>query len=428
MSHKRLADYLLTQTDLVQTQFNAASAKLEVAHPASQGADKAELVIQDVKFTAKTAGLAGNDIAIEYIDDGSNGLELTEVGNTVTINFGGDNDVRHTEIAALVSTLVDISAESTGDAIPADATMAMAVNVYLEKVAAGSTHNGDTFTLQIAAAAANPTNTILAVYTGTSNNTVLTITPNDGTNNGATPVNMTISELVEFINTGAVVGKTITITDVGNLKALLTATSAASAAVLADGGEGDGIVGTFANGVESVTQTAPVSIDNLAGGLDLWAAFPSNWVSTCAMLPKFAKGTSLIEMYIRDVEFILRAKLGSTTAADEIMAAILNLETKFNAALAKMDAEAGTLNDVNYVSTLGVSVLDVDRRTVVRGRMKASIRQIVRSAFANKRLADKFLAVIVDAQTNFNTMLALLDAKTFNGVDLSIEELDADGY
>jgi hypothetical protein len=57
--------------------------------------------------------------------------------------------------------------------------------------------------------------------------------------------------LAELITTGAVVGKTITITDASSLRNDQTATGGDSTP-LADAGEGDGLVATFANGIDAL--------------------------------------------------------------------------------------------------------------------------------------------------------------------------------
>lgn len=134
-----------------------------------------------------------------------------------------------------------------GASTAATATLDLTEDIVLTSVAAGDDRNTNTFTLQVAAAAANPTDTILAAFTGTAAAIVCTITPNDGTNNTDTPVDLTTEELVELINDGSVTGKTVTVTDGSSLRALQTASGGDSTA-LADSGEGDGAVATFANG------------------------------------------------------------------------------------------------------------------------------------------------------------------------------------
>lgn len=125
----------------------------------------------------------------------------------------------------------------------------------------GTARNTNTVTLQVLAAAANPTNKVLVTFSGTKAATVITVTPNDGTNNSATPVNLTSANLVELINTGLVTGKSITLTDAGSLRANMTAAGGDTTA-LADGGNGDGGVATLANG----TLCTAISLNATTGG------------------------------------------------------------------------------------------------------------------------------------------------------------------
>lgn len=141
----------------------------------------------------------------------------------------------------------EVSYGVTPAAVAATAILDLTNDITLTSVYKGSKRNTKTLTLQVLAAAANPSNTILASFTGSEDAIVCTITPNDGTNNSATPVDLTTAELVELINTGAVVGKTVTLTDADSLRVLQTA-SGGGAADLADGGEGDGEVATFSGG------------------------------------------------------------------------------------------------------------------------------------------------------------------------------------
>lgn len=127
----------------------------------------------------------------------------------------------------------------------------------------GGKRNGNTITIQVLAAAANPTDTVLASFTGSSAAIVITITPNDGTNNGATPVNLTTAELVELINNGTVAGKTVTVTDASSLRALQTATGGDSTN-LADSGEGDGVAATFSGGIDTLSPSRKLGILSLS--------------------------------------------------------------------------------------------------------------------------------------------------------------------
>jgi hypothetical protein len=134
-------------------------------------------------------------------------------------------------------------------AVAAEAVLDLTADITLTSAAKGAARNGDTFTLQVLAAAANDDDEVLAAFTGTADAIVLTITPNDGTNNSATPVDLTTAELAELINTGAVVGKNVVLADSSSLRELQTA-AGGDATALADAGEGDGEVATFANGAD----------------------------------------------------------------------------------------------------------------------------------------------------------------------------------
>jgi len=171
---------------------------------------EALLVEQDLTYDADAGqGKSGNNITIEYID-----------------------------FIAAVAAL---------------ATLDITADIILTSAVAGAARNTDDLTLQIIPAAANPTDTILAVWTGDANNIVLTITPNDGTNNGATPVDLTTAELVEYINTGDVAAKSgqVSETDVSGLRNDQTA-AGGDATVLVDSGEGDGVVATFSAGANAI--------------------------------------------------------------------------------------------------------------------------------------------------------------------------------
>ena len=129
----------------------------------------------------------------------------------------------------------------------ATATLDLTADITLTSVATGTARNTSTFTVQVLAAAANPTNKVLVAFTGTAAAIICTVTPNDGTNNAATPVNLTTAELVTLINNGSLAK--VTLTDTSSRRALQTA-SGGDTTALADAGEGDGVVATFANGTD----------------------------------------------------------------------------------------------------------------------------------------------------------------------------------
>ncbi len=161
---------------------------------------------------------------------------------------------------ALEKGIKEIYAAGTfSEGVAAEATLATTTPIVLTSATLGAARNTNTFTLQVLAPAANPTSTVLVAFTGTAAAIICTVTPNDGTHNSATPVDVTTAELVELINTGLIAGKTPTITDVSSRRVLQTATGG-DTTPLADAGEGDGEVATFADGV-----TAGLSNDSVLG-------------------------------------------------------------------------------------------------------------------------------------------------------------------
>ena len=127
-------------------------------------------------------------------------------------------------------------------------SLATTAPILLYSRTPGPTKNGTKLTLQIAPAAANPTDTVLAVFTGTESETVLTITPNDGTNNGAVPVSISTAQVAELISYGSVTGKNVTLTDASSLRADYRATGG-GATLVADGGQGDGLAASLVGGL-----------------------------------------------------------------------------------------------------------------------------------------------------------------------------------
>lgn len=192
-------------------------------------------------FTLQVAAAAANPLATVLATFGGTAAATS---CTITPNNGTNNPANTPAVAA--TALLNLTADIT-----------------LTSVATGVARNTNTFTIQVEPAAANPTNTILAVFTGTAAAIVCTITPNDGTNNAATPVNLTTAELAELINTGAVVGKTVTLTDVGGLRNDQTAVGG-GVTNLANAGEGDGIIGTFAAGADEVLVPVTLTTAELA--------------------------------------------------------------------------------------------------------------------------------------------------------------------
>lgn len=101
---------------------------------------------------------------------------------------------------------------------------------------------------------------------------------------------------------------------------------------------------------------------------------------------------------------VLISSLAHKRLGNEIADAMEEMQVSFNAILAQMDADSGTLsNDATY-EAYRIVVLDPDAEGT-QAQHKASLRRSLRSALSHKDLADELLADIVAAQTAINDMI-----------------------
>lgn len=113
----------------------------------------------------------------------------------------------------------------------------------------------------------------------------------------------------------------------------------------------------------------------------------------------------------------LRSALKHKVAADTVLDSMSELTTNVAAARVKIAADTNTTWDVDYVSTLAVVAVDMDLASV--GQHKRTMRQVLRSAMAHKKLADEIADTIEEAQVSMNAILAKMDAGagTLDAVD-----------
>ena len=109
-----------------------------------------------------------------------------------------------------------------------------------------------------------------------------------------------------------------------------------------------------------------------------------------------------------DMRKILISALSHKKLANEIIDSVEELQVAFNQLLAKIDAEAGTLNDTNYASLLSVEVID-SYSAGSEAQHKAPFRKSLQKAVAHKKLANELLDAVSGAQEAFNNALAQLD-------------------
>lgn len=156
----------------------------------------------------------------------------------------------------------------TGASGFATATLSTTTPITLTSTIKGDSRNKSTFQLDTLAQADNAGQAVLVAFTGTRDAIVCTVTPDDA------PTTLTTAELVELINTGAVVGKDVTITAGDHLRTLQTA-SGGGAENLANGGEGDKS-GTFLGAPTSEFHVSGVGISS-----DLETVKAGEFVITC---------------------------------------------------------------------------------------------------------------------------------------------------
>ncbi len=163
---------------------------------------------------------------------------------------------------ALEIEIKDVYAKMTiGTPVPAELTLDTTTPIELVHANTGAPANGGTVTIQVNDPAANPTDTVLADVTGSSDAIVITITPNDGTNNTSTPVDLTTAHLVTLLDTGSYTG--VTVTDVGSLLDLIDSASGGDTTPLVKDGEGDGVSGTWAGGDDDMVNNSVVGISEV---------------------------------------------------------------------------------------------------------------------------------------------------------------------
>lgn len=105
----------------------------------------------------------------------------------------------------------------------------------------------------------------------------------------------------------------------------------------------------------------------------------------------------------------LRSAIKHKALADDMLDSLEELEVAMDALVVKLDAEAGVIDDGDYVDTLSL-VVDLADSVVGPAQNKASRETILRSGLSHKRLADVILSSIGGMQSQMNAALALCDA------------------
>lgn len=172
----------------------------------------------------------------------------------------------------------------------ATATLATTTAIVLTSTIKGDSRNENTFKIVCAAAAdndaANAEAVVKVAFTQTADAILCTVTP-DSTPAGS----ITTAEVVEMINTGAVSGKNIVITDSLNLRTLQTA-SGGGAQVLANNGEVGtaGKTGTFLG-----APTSEFRVQGIGLSADLETVKAGEFAITCIATSDTGSGEGTLQ-------------------------------------------------------------------------------------------------------------------------------------
>ncbi len=313
-------------------------------------------------------------------------------------------------------------------------TLNLTADIVLTSVAAGTARNTTTFTTQVLAAAALPTDEIHVVFSGTAAAIVCTITPNDGTNNVAganAPVVMRTESLREIITTGAAAvfagsgDGTLVLTDASSLRILQTATGG-SGTNMTDAGEGDGVVATFAAGAddvgstisvddaELVPSTGQVSITSYAilagdiisiGGVDFTA-------QTAAVVAGEATFRSITSNAATATS--LAAQINAHAVASLLVEATANTaDVDLEAVDAGFEGDSTTLVYTNTGTTVGASVSAATLLTGAAAAITSTATSLV-AAFNAASITD---AAITASGSGSSALVALAATNLASGTD-----------
>lgn len=184
----------------------------------------------------------------------------------------------------------------------------------------------------------------------------------------------------------------------------------------------DEILDSLAN-VQAKWNTTMDKLD-----VDTAAALDTDYATTGSISDVFeADGEGSDAQHKASLRRSLRSALKHKKLADEICDALEEMSVAYNAMLVKLDVQAGTLTDVDWVSTLGLDIIDPDGEGS-GAQHKASLRKTLISAMSHRRLANEIMDAITGVQEAMNSSLAALDAGTVNGghAGFKVSELDPD--
>lgn len=168
------------------------------------------------------------------------------------------------------------------------------------------------------------------------------------------------------------------------------------------------LVSAIVSGTGTDIQTAPVAQDNLIGGAAAVGGMDVNYVSSLKISAVDFDANIPSSNVNRTYRQVMIASLAHKKLANLLADKLMNIQANYNLLLAKLDAEAGTLNDVNYEALL--SIVSVDLDAVSHEQNKTAYRKVLRSVLHHKKLADEIVDALESLIANMNLALAQLDS------------------
>jgi hypothetical protein len=106
--------------------------------------------------------------------------------------------------------------------------------------------------------------------------------------------------------------------------------------------------------------------------------------------------------------------LSHRSLANELVDSMEEIQAAMNALLAKLDAEGGSLTDVDYADTLSVNLILADS-PVLPAQHKATVRRTLTVAMSHRKLASVIADSVLGLQEALNAALAQIDTGNIAG-------------
>ncbi len=424
LKHKKLADTILDQLLDVQTKFNETMDKLDSDDTASlddnyasTGAVAEQSEITTVADIVAVAEITNID-PVADVSDSLDGTFFTMQDTAGSVAFWIDTDDSGTTIPAGASAAdraIEITTIVTDDtAATIQGLLVTAIDADGQFSAASGAGNSVDVTDAVAEARTDSADgdTGFTITEGTAGVTAALL---DGTFFEMNDVDGSVGFWIDTDDSGTTIPAGASALDRAvEITGIASGDSANDVATA---------VRAIINGDSKFTAPAPGANIIVATHVDLGDLTDSSDGDTGFAFATISQGSdsgrTVTSLLLSDAEGseaqhkssfrrTLRSALSHKKLADELLDSLSELQTTQNALLTKLDAEAGTLNDIDYESTLGITAVDSDAEGS-EAQHKSSFRRSMRSALSHKKLANDILDATTGLQAAMNDALIQLD-------------------